>query len=149
MRERVTGVIIKDQKILLFKRVKPETEYFIFPGGGVDPGETFEETLKREVREELTLDVIKYKFLFSLENIVIPQVATIHAGARNEHFFQVLEYSGVPEIGGPEKESMNEQNQYHIVWLNFKELQNMSNVCPKEGVLKLLEFFEADKIKRG
>ena len=35
-RERASAVIIKDNKILLMKRVKPNLEYFVFPGGGVE-----------------------------------------------------------------------------------------------------------------
>ena len=33
-------------------------DYYAFPGGGIDPGEKKEETLIREIREELGLEVI-------------------------------------------------------------------------------------------
>ncbi len=145
MRERVTGVIIENGKVLLIQRIKSDTEYFIFPGGGVDAGETFEEALKREVMEELTLEVKKYQFLFTLENISIPPIATMHTGTRNDPFFLITEYAGNPEIGGPERERMNEQNQYHIVWLDLEKLKTMDNVYPKEGVMRLLEVLTETK----
>ena len=56
-RERASAVIIKDNKILLMKRVKPNLEYFVFPGGGVEKNESLDDTLKREVKEELSLDI--------------------------------------------------------------------------------------------
>lgn len=49
-REAVRGIIIRDNKILMIYS-KRDGDYK-FPGGGVDEGETFEETLIREVKEE-------------------------------------------------------------------------------------------------
>jgi 8-oxo-dGTP diphosphatase len=45
-------------KILLIKRCTlPFTGYWALPGGRVDPGETVEQTIVREVKEETGLDV--------------------------------------------------------------------------------------------
>lgn len=48
-RMAVRGIARRDGKILL---VTGKFGDYKFPGGGVEPGETLEETLKREVREE-------------------------------------------------------------------------------------------------
>ncbi len=144
-RKRASAVILKDGKILLLRRVKPDREYFVFPGGGVEDGESIEEALVREVKEELTLDVKKYRFLFSIENLAVPSFATIHQGNRNEYYFLIEDYVGIPEIGGPEKERMNEQNQYHIVWLGVEAVGKMENVYPQTGIPKLLSFLRANK----
>jgi len=138
LRKRATAVIIKNRKILLIRRVKPNADYFIFPGGGVEEGESVEEALKREVMEELTLEVKKFKLLFSIKNLTVPQMITIHKGNRDEHFFQIKEYAGTPEIGGPEKEKMSDDNQYKIVWVSLNKLKELTNVYPREGVAKLL-----------
>ena len=61
MNVRVRGIIIKNDQLLLIKRVRVETGkeniYYVFPGGGLENGETLEEGVKREVLEELGIDV--------------------------------------------------------------------------------------------
>ena len=56
IRPSVRGIIIKDGRIAMVHSRK--YNYYAFPGGGIDPGEKKEETLIREIREELGLDVI-------------------------------------------------------------------------------------------
>lgn len=56
----VCGVIMYQSKFLIVKR--SETDDFLpncweFPGGGVEDGETISEALKREIKEEIGLDV--------------------------------------------------------------------------------------------
>jgi 8-oxo-dGTP diphosphatase len=47
-----------NNKIVLIKRrTLPFTGYWALPGGRVDPGETVEQTIVREVKEETGLDV--------------------------------------------------------------------------------------------
>lgn len=56
----VSAVIHKEGKILILKRSQKETflpGYHDFPGGKINFGETPEEGLKREVKEEVNLDV--------------------------------------------------------------------------------------------
>ncbi len=43
--------------------------HFKFPGGGVEPGETLEEAVRREVREEACLDVRVDRLLLIVESI--------------------------------------------------------------------------------
>src|SRR3989344_804106 len=98
---RVAGVIIKDGKILLMRRVKNGEEYFVFPGGSVEEGENLEEALEREVKEELSLDIKNYEKIFEIENRGI-----------KEAYYLIMEFSGTPQLGGPEKDRTSESNQY-------------------------------------
>jgi ADP-ribose pyrophosphatase YjhB (NUDIX family) len=52
MNQRVRGIIIKDEKIVLIERVKGDRTYYIFPGGGVEEGETILQALHREMTEK-------------------------------------------------------------------------------------------------
>ena len=56
----VSAVLIKDNKILLPKRssnLKNMPNKYEFPGGKVEENETLKEALKRELYEELSIDV--------------------------------------------------------------------------------------------
>jgi 8-oxo-dGTP pyrophosphatase MutT (NUDIX family) len=52
IRLRVAGLIIRDGLVLLARHVKGGRSTYLFPGGGVEPGETAHEALMRELREE-------------------------------------------------------------------------------------------------
>jgi 8-oxo-dGTP diphosphatase len=60
------GLIIRNEKVLICRRKEGKSlaGYWEFPGGKIEPGETVEECLMRELKEELGLEVeIKRHFL--------------------------------------------------------------------------------------
>lgn len=75
-------VIIENGKVLL-NREKEEDgkgeEYFMLPGGQMDPGETPEEACKREVMEELGLEIEIIRKLQTVEapHLVLPGVTVV------------------------------------------------------------------------
>jgi 8-oxo-dGTP pyrophosphatase MutT (NUDIX family) len=138
MRNRATAIVVKDNKILLIKRVTTDNpEYFIFPGGGVEEGETIEDALKREVKEELSLDISNWKHLFDIE-VELPPVF-INEKNQKYFIFRIDEYRGIPEIGGPEKESDSEDNQHHLIWVPIDNLSGMKNLYPEEVINELVK----------
>jgi len=52
---KAAGIVIQDRK-LLFARAK-DMDFFIDPGGKIEPGETAKQALVRELKEELDIDV--------------------------------------------------------------------------------------------
>ena len=66
----VGGVIIRDNKILLTKRRdEPDKNKWAIPGGKLELNETLEEGLKREMKEETSLNVKIGKLLGIIEVI--------------------------------------------------------------------------------
>jgi NAD+ diphosphatase len=66
----VGAILEYDKKIILIRRAKePGKGKLDLPGGFVDPKESAEEALKREIEEELRIDVGRLKYLGSCPNI--------------------------------------------------------------------------------
>lgn len=64
----VRAIIYKDGKILAVRHKSKETgqakDWWAIPGGGLDPGETLEDGLRREMEEELGVAVTPGRLLF-------------------------------------------------------------------------------------
>ena len=91
-RKAVRGIILKDENIILIHRIKDNEEYYVYPGGGLEEGETNEQCITREIKQELGINVTILKYLYRLEE------------EKNIEYYYLCEYlSG--EIGtgtGPE-----------------------------------------------
>ena len=57
---RIAGIIIKENKLLLLKG--RGHKHLWTPGGKLEKGETDKECLKRELKEEIGVDLIEAKF---------------------------------------------------------------------------------------
>lgn len=72
-RVAVSAIIRKERKLLLVKEILENgREYWIFPGGGVKFGENLEEAAKREMKEELDLE-IEVKKLLGFKEAIFPK----------------------------------------------------------------------------
>lgn len=62
---RVRCLALYEQKLVMIHRISPKRPegYFVFPGGGVDAGETPEHACVREMLEETSLQVEPVKML--------------------------------------------------------------------------------------
>jgi len=126
-RPRASVLIIKDKKILLLKRHKFGQNYFIVPGGTVEPRENIRHAAIRETKEETGLK-------FNIDNNQPPIV--LSEERRQEHYFFPKNISGQPKLGGPEAKSNTPDNSYELVWVEIKKLNSLDLV--PEGIAKIL-----------
>ncbi len=49
IRNRGAAIIVQEGKIALIKRIREDETYYVFPGGGIEEGETPEEATRREI----------------------------------------------------------------------------------------------------
>src|SRR5512142_3292617 len=83
MRIRAGIVLIEGDKVALIERHRAGLEYFVFPGGGVDEGESPEQAAIRETMEELGIEVtIKQK------------VAEVQLGKKSRQIYFLVEQIG-------------------------------------------------------
>jgi len=116
----VRGLIIKEEKVLLIHRFKNGAEYWVVPGGGVEEGETKEEGLQREMREETGLEIIDFKLLTSIDTPQGEQY--LYRGELDE---------GELKIGGPEAEDENENNKYILTWVPIEQAKRLEKLYPE------------------
>lgn len=127
MRIRAGIVLIKENTVALIERYRAGLHYFIFPGGGVDEGESPEKAAIREAMEELGIEIeIKQK------------VADVQLGYKSRQFYFLVEHTG-GEFGtgtGEEFESSNADNPqkgiYIPIWMPIEELPQHANIYPAE-----------------
>ena len=77
MIDKVGGIIINNKKILV-QRKKNNREECIIPGGKREGKETDFETLKRELMEELSVELVNAKFIGGYDDIAVFSNEPIH-----------------------------------------------------------------------
>lgn len=127
---RASAIIIKDNKILLIHRRREGREYWVFPGGGIEEGETGEETVLREVEEETGLVGKSAKLAFMDFNV------------NAEHPFYFVEVEeGEAKLGGPEAERHSKDNWYYPEWVDLRKIGklNLFAESAKEKLIRLIK----------
>lgn len=96
--EVVAAIIIKDDKILCTQRADDGRFLALkweFPGGKVEEGETQQEALKREIQEELKLDIEVNGFFLTVDHTYPSFRIVMHAYLceMNEDSFSLEEHN--------------------------------------------------------
>lgn len=130
MRNRSGIILIEDNKLALIERHRAGLHYFIFPGGGIDQGESPQQAAVREAEEELGIKVeIKQK------------VAEVKFDQDTQHYFLAKKLSG--EFGTGTGEEYGEYNPmygtYHPLWMPLADVLN-NNVLPRELANLVIQF---------
>ena len=60
---RLTGILVEEDRLLIIRQDMPDGRQWYLPGGQLEPGETIEKGIIREMREETGLEVAMEKLL--------------------------------------------------------------------------------------
>ena len=127
MKKRVRSIIIENNKILLIKRTKPDSMYWVIPGGAVENAEADKEALVRECKEELGIDIKINKLLLKINS------QKSETKGQKEFFYLCDIVGGSIGSGqGPEfQQDSTYVGKYKIEWRNIKDLGKI-DLKPKE-----------------
>jgi len=131
LRNRGSVILLENNKVVLIKRNRNGQVYYVFPGGGIEKGETPEIAAKREALEELGVQI----------NV--------------NDCFEIVEYNGTQyffladivagKIGTGVGEEFTDTNRnrgtYEPMWMEIEKL-SFIDIRPKEVAEKIQFFFK-------
>ena len=131
MKDRSSVVIIENNQIVLIKRSWNAFVYYVFPGGGIENGETPEDAAKREAMEELGVGVN-----------VNECISKVKYNGNKQYFYKAEILSGT--IGtGQGDEYINKtrgRGTYLPIWVGLEKLTSI-DVRPMDVALKVQSLF--------
>jgi len=124
------GVIKKDNKYLLTKRQSPKKEWnkWQFPGGGVEFGEKLDECLKRELKEEVGVEVIV--------DIFLPQVFEIF---RLKDNFHALFFVYLCHLKQKDQKIILDEEASKYDWFTLEEIDQLDSL---EGTKEIADYIK-------
>jgi len=119
-RKNVSCIVFKDKKFLLVQLLAWPKDFWKFPQGGIETNETEEETIKRELFEELgikkckIIGVSSYKNQYDWDKNSLKLVNYKWRGQKQK--FYVVEY-----LGEENEIKLNKNELRNYKWVNEKE----------------------------
>jgi 8-oxo-dGTP pyrophosphatase MutT (NUDIX family) len=120
---KIVGCLIRDNKLLVVR--KKGKEVYTSLGGRPEPGETEEETLRREVKEEIGCEVTAITYLGTFEEKAVFDDAIVQLVA------YVIDVKGTPRLVDDELEELR--------WVTAKEDANLADGLRKHIVPALVQ----------
>ncbi len=131
------GIIVDENTVLLMYREKKTSKgiqkYYTYPGGGLEPNETLEECVKREIQEEFSLEV---EILKHLKTVEYPENIT--------HYFACRKKKGQLTLGGEEKERNHRENYYEVRKIPISKIKDLE-LYQKELIFESQQIVENQK----
>ena len=125
MRKAVRAIVFHDNNLLVMHRNKFGNEYYALIGGGIDFGESAENALRREIKEESNLEIDSPKLVF-IEEAGDPF---------GTQYIYLCDYVGgdISLQPNSEEAQINKmgKNLYEPLWLPIGELPNKPFMSPE------------------
>jgi 8-oxo-dGTP diphosphatase len=125
MRIRAGIILVKDNQVALIERHRAGLHYFVFPGGGVEEGESPEQAAIREAMEELGIEVA-----------IKQRIAEVQLGKKSRQIYFLVEQIGGEFGNGTGEEFIDsdpnhpDEGIYIPIWVPIHELLLRDNVYP-------------------
>ena len=138
MRIRAGIVLLQDNKVALIERHRAGLDYYVFPGGGVDEGESPEQAAIREAMEELGIEVA-----------IRQKVADIQLGSKSRQVYFLVEQvggefgTGIGEEYTDSDPNSPEEGIYIPIWMPIEELSLHENIYPADVAKMVLRALKA------
>lgn len=127
---RVYALIIHQDAILILKEPYAGEILFKFPGGGLEFGESLIDGLKRELKEELNLNLTEASHFYTQEEFMVSKFRA------NEQLLTIYYKAKVDNI---EDLTKFDQAIQELIWVPLKELStNHVNLPIDQVVVKTL-----------
>lgn len=133
VKQFVRAIVLKDDKLLVMRRNKKGYQYCSLVGGAIDPGETPEQALYRELKEETGVKVTNHRLVITQEG-----------GGFGTQYIYLCDYVGGEPVLAPDsieaKIRVPQKNFYDPGWLSLAALSE-ANLLPaelKEALIKML-----------
>ncbi len=142
IRPSAKAVVVVDHRLLVTRNRTPGdagSDWYIFPGGGQQPGETLHTTLVREVREETGIEVKPGRLLWVRELNVVPQ-PDWPFDPRDQPIEFMFEAEFVQDHGDAHEE---DQHQIGVEWVEPGKLSQL-RFYPAAAIPSLLAYLSGD-----
>ena len=101
VRIRASGLVFKDKKLIIVEHKKKGfNPYYVLPGGGIEHGESPEQALVREIKEEINLDV-------KIKNLVFYKTVYNDEDYSLDLVFRCEVVGGIVKNSDPDKKVIN------------------------------------------
>ena len=127
---RYQGAIVRDEQILLIRQSHHNTgeNYWLFPGGGIEPGESEEECVQREMHEETNLHVV-------VERLLLDEPALPGAVYKRRMTFLCSVVSGTAAPGHePEEDAAASYGIVEVGWFDLRDESGWPVLVKENGI---------------
>lgn len=143
-RTAARAIIIRNEKLLVMKRNKFGDIYYALVGGGLDPGETPEQALIREVKEEASMRLTRFRKVF---------IESAWGRFGDQHVYLCEDPGGDPLLRSDTTEAKLNKigvNTFEPMWLEISQIPKVKFRSPNlhKHLIKCLETGFSDKIIR-